>query len=203
MSRGGPSPGRPPRCAGCCLQLQHCICAALPQVHSAVAVVFVRHNREGNKTSGTARIAQRMLCGSTMWDPAGPQDLPPAGLLDGPDTWLLLDGPGAVCMEGQDWGAAPPRRLVLVDGTWGQARRLATRIPSVARLPRVYLAAPPAARTRLRQPHTEHGRGTLEALADALHLLGEEAQAAALHQGHALFVDRVLRQRGLPGLEPG
>jgi DTW domain-containing protein YfiP len=93
--------------------------------------------------------------------------------------------------------AAPPRRLIVLDGTWRQTRRMLRRLPSLADVPRLVLPEKPAAVLRLRESADPLGRSTLEAIADAVELVEGEGAARPLHALHALFVERVFRARGV------
>jgi DTW domain-containing protein len=186
------------RCPRCALHAVYCLCGEAPRLRPRTGLVVVRHLHEAEKTSNTARIALLALPDALLLSPDEARGPAGEALLSSPDTWLLLDGPGALPMEEAPWGARPPARLALVDGTWGQARRMAARLPALAALPRLYLRAPPPARARLRQPPTPGGRATIEAMADALALLGEEEIARDLLALQARHVEAVRRQRGVP-----
>lgn len=123
-------------------------------------------------------------------------------LLESPDTWALL--PNA---EGaSDIKLGPenrPKTLVLLDGTWAQARRMASRIPSVERLPRWALETPARRAIRLRRPHEPWARSTAEALAEAMGLLEGEQLGAALFALYDRWVSQSLQMRGLHPLASG
>jgi DTW domain-containing protein YfiP len=121
-----------------------------------------------------------------------------------PDTWLLfppaLDHYGNPVPDGPpefELGSGPPpvvRQLVLLDGSWNQARRMSHRIPGAALLPRLTLPGPAAAARRVRKAPGKPFRATLEALAEALEFLEGPEVAQPLHDLFELFVERALRQ---------
>lgn len=186
------------RCPRCRLHLERCLCAALPVHDSPVAVTVVQHWKEARKPTSTGHLLSELLAGAdrrlygqrdTPFDPTA---------LDEDDVWLVFpprDPPDPL-------PATLPRRLVFVDGTWAQARRMARRIPALARLPRIALhtVAPP--RRRLREPPTPEGRATLEACADVLAHFGHKALAHALLDDLDRYVQATLAQRGLPSGAP-
>jgi DTW domain-containing protein YfiP len=89
--------------------------------------------------------------------------------------------------------AAPPAgpiSLVVLDGSWPQARRMLQRIPEVRGLPRLALPPPAVARPRLRRGRDAGEMSTLEAIACAIAFVEGEAMAAPLFALHDLFVER-------------
>jgi DTW domain-containing protein YfiP len=91
---------------------------------------------------------------------------------------------------------APPTQLVVLDGTWRQARRMLSSNSLFARLPRLSLPPPPPGVERLRDsPHPE-GVSTIEAIAGALRQVEGEGPAVALERLHRRMVDSILAARG-------
>jgi DTW domain-containing protein YfiP len=180
------------------LKSERCLCDQLPRIESRARIVMVRHVREGEKSTNTARLAALALPNSEILEFDGtPESVEPAlARLSG--AWLLFpDGqpPAKVPAE-------PPSHLVVVDGTWRQVRRMIRKLPSLHPMPRLSLAAPRQGVVRLRRSPSSEGMSTLEAIAAALTRL-ENAQAGmALEQLHDLMVDRVLEGRGRPHLPP-
>jgi len=186
--------GTLPRCPRCAFPLDWCLCALVPVVPTRTRIELVRHVRERNKASNSGRVAALALPSLTLHE-HGAQGGPPvdlAGLL-GPGTALLF--PPAD--DGSSRIAAPEdvQRLVVLDGTWAQARRMARRLPGVFALPRLVLPMA-GSRPRLRTPHLAQGMATLEAIAAAVAVLEGEATAAPLR---ALFDELVLRGLTLRG----
>jgi DTW domain-containing protein YfiP len=164
-----PSAAMGGRCATCRLAVARCVCALVPRVETRTRITIVRHVIERWKPSNTARLAALALPSCEIVEHGARGGAPPD--LAGPDTWLLF--PGA---------AAPPpgrpRRLVVLDGSWPQARRMAQRIPSLRALPRLSLPAPASPPARMRRAADAARLATLEAIARALDLLegGEVAR---------------------------
>jgi DTW domain-containing protein YfiP len=157
------------------------VCALVPRVEARTRVVIVRHVLERWKPSNTARLAGLALPSCELWPYGGATDPPWAQLGDG--AWLLFPGGGAAVDE-------PPRTLVVLDGSWPQARRMLQRIPALRGLPRLSLPAPAEAVPRMRRPPRPDGMATLEAIARALELLEGPAIAAPLDALHAEVVRR-------------
>jgi DTW domain-containing protein len=183
----------PGRCKRCWIREEYCLCAYLPEVRPRTELVLVRHQREAWKSTGTARIAALALPDLKLvdygddWEPAG-RELAP--LLEGAALLFPIDSDAPAA-------AAPIKRLIVLDGTWRQARRMVKRLPGLLALPRLALPPKEEAVLRLRSSPRVEDRSTLEALADALFLLEGEAIAEPLHRLHALMVERVFRARGV------
>ncbi|MBL8951707.1 MAG: DTW domain-containing protein [Myxococcaceae bacterium] len=184
----------PGRCPKCWIRTEHCICAEVPRVETRTEVVVVRHEREGWKSTGTARVAMLALSNARLVDysdDGAACDAALKGLAEGAAVLFPETG-----VEPQPL-AAPPKRLIVLDGTWRQTRRMMKRLPSLAGVPRLVLPEKAAAPLRLRESDDPLGRSTLEAIADALEVVEGEAASRPLQALHDLFVERVFRARGV------
>jgi DTW domain-containing protein YfiP len=166
----------------------------VPHLESRTEVVVVRHDREAYKSTGTARIALQALKRGQLVEYG--EDATPAndalrGLVK--DAVLLFPETGVA----PEPLRAPPSRLIVLDGTWRQTRRMLRRLTVLEHVPRLVLPPKDAAPLRLRETNAPEGRSTLEAIADALGLLEGEALSQPLHELHALYVERVFRARGV------
>ncbi len=147
-----------------------CWCVGLPSIETLTRVVVLQHRRERDVPIGTARMAALCLPNAELhvgvdWD--GSEVLSRAvGDPDRPAV-LLYPGPGAV-----DVLSDPPRgpvTLVVVDGTWWQARNLIRRSATLAGLPRYAFAPPRPSEYRIRREPAAECVSTIEAL---VHVLG-------------------------------
>ena len=62
----------------------------------------------------------------------------------------------------------PPDRVVVIDATWQQSRRLYSSMPVLWALPRLFLPEPTRSRDRLRDQHRSDEMSTIEAVAAAV-----------------------------------
>ncbi len=184
----------PGRCRRCWVRDGYCICAEIPTVSTKTGVLVIRHERESFKSTGTARVAHLALPNSHILDSGEESSLTNdqlAGQLQGASVLF----PSA---EPAPWPAAGEiGKLIVLDGTWRQTRRMFAKLPALHGLPRLTLPPKEAPVLRLRASTFSEGRSTLEAIADALGMLEGEAVATPLHQLHALYVERVFRARGV------
>lgn len=199
MARSFTHDGANGRCPRCLILQSHCICAELPRVEARTPIIVVRHQREGWKSTGTARIAALALPGLRLLEYG--EDAEPARAelpaLLGEGTHLLFPADG----QAPPVDLAAVTGIVVLDGTWRQVRRMYQRLPSLHRVPRLSLAPKAEPVLRLRESPLEAGRSTLEAIADALELLEGDAVAGPLHALHARYVERVFRARGVWALK--
>ena len=182
------------RCKRCWVRQPFCICPEVPQLSTRTELLVVRHLRESWKSTGTTRVAALALPHLKCLE-YGEDSQPAADLLASmplEETGLLFPGESPA-----QWDLTPVRRLIVLDGTWRQTRRMFRRLPMLHKLP--CLALPPKTRQvlRLRASNLEEGRSTLEAIADALAVLEGDSIATPLHRLHELYVERVLRARGV------
>ena len=155
--------------------------------------VVLRHAREAEKSSNSARWASLLVPGCEMRTWAGRCDVVMHGDLGRPGDWLLFPSEG----EGGEPGRpeALPERVVVLDGTWRQVRRMLRALPRVRRLPRLSVG-PRSPGARLRAPPAPGCLSTLEAMAGAVALLEGEALGQALDARHRAVVARARAARG-------
>ncbi|MHB8902642.1 MAG: DTW domain-containing protein, partial [Thermoguttaceae bacterium] len=111
-------------------------------------------------------------------------------VLGGEGTWLLSPDAQPPAPVGR------PRRLVLLDGTFRQARRMYRKIPGLHRLPRYALELPEQRTAGRRTAPRADGLSTIEAIAAALAQFESPDLAARLMAAYAEFVRRADLARG-------
>lgn len=184
----------PGRCKRCWVRLEFCVCSEIREQRPATELVVVRHLRESFKSTGTVRAAALVLpeLKCLEYGETGEPARYELEALTGEGTYLLFPGEATT-----PWEGAQVKRLVVLDGTWRQTRRMFQRLPPLQGLPRLTLPEKTDRVLRLREGKLAEGRSTFEAIADALELLEGPAVAEPLHAFHALFVERILRARGV------
>jgi DTW domain-containing protein YfiP len=166
-------------CLSCYQRREICICPILPTVKTRTEFLILRHIYEAERPSNTGRLvalampnSRIIACGGGTRIGLSPID---DEFLRACGTWLLWpDGTGT---QPDMPGQTPPDRVVVLDATWHQARRLYSSMPVLRMLPRLVLPAPKQLRDRLREQHRSDGMSTLEAVAAAIAKL-EGAEAA-------------------------
>lgn len=170
-----PTPRRP-ICPRCALPLRTCLCALVRPVANATELLILQHPAEAGQAKNTARLLHRCLQRSELrvGERFAPADLAP--LLDGA-LLLYPEAPGAAPAPPS---SARPRRLLVLDATWRQSRRMLALNPLLQALPRLSWAAPPAPRyAALRRAERPGQLSTLEAAALGLAELDGAAEPYA------------------------
>jgi DTW domain-containing protein YfiP len=175
-------------CQRCRRPEQVCYCAHVTPLATRTKVVILQHPRERDVPINTARIAALCLPDAELhvgvrWDrPLGTPDRPAV---------LLYPGPGAIDVERE-----PPKgpvTLVVVDGTWWQARKLVRANPVLARLPRYAFRPEQPSDYRIRKEPQAEYVSTIEALAHLLGVLeGDAERFAAMLAPFRAMVDTQL-----------
>jgi DTW domain-containing protein YfiP len=159
-------------------------------------VVVLRHTAEQWKSTNTVRWAGLALSNFEVHTYGGREDFP-AEALRQEGTWLLFPG-----NEGAPLPEVPPKRLLVLDGTWRQVRRMYHATGALHGLPRLSLgtlnrpalAAPPM--RRLRAQGRPNELSTLEAIAHALARLEGGEAVAPLWTLYAQMVEGTNKGRG-------
>jgi DTW domain-containing protein YfiP len=187
-SRTAPDGGG--RCPQCALHASVCACAVLARLPIRTRFVVVRHAREAPKSSNTARWATLLVPNCEILSWSGRPDVGQLADVGRPGDWLLFPGE-----EAAGASLVTPERLVVLDGTWRQVRRMLRALPILQGLPRLSVAARPG-RVGLRRAPSPRHLSTLEAMSSAVAVLESEALAVAVDGGHRELVSRALSARG-------
>lgn len=163
-------------CHRCFRPVALCYCALLSRVENRTPLLIIQHPHERFHPFGTARIAERCLknvrievdYNRTLRDGERQIDFP-AG------AGLLYPSPDA-----QDLGAISkaehPQALVVLDGTWHQARSLYRDIPALQALPKFGFNPEQPSQYRIRKEPSLECVSTIEAIVHALRLLEPDTQ---------------------------
>jgi hypothetical protein len=182
-------------CARCKKPGPLCICDRVVELASRTAVLIVQHPQEMDVTLGTARLVELMLPGAVTVRPG--LSWPNLGAALGrddvdPHRWAILyphSMPRELTPEEQaapvvvldkrghrlDLEASPLEGIVVLDGTWSQAKALWWRNPWMVKLPRLVIhPKDPSAYGKVRKQPQRGFLSTLEAVGEALVALGED-----------------------------
>ena len=179
------------RCPTCFFRLEVCLCSRIPRLRPRTKVIILRHHKEANRSTNTARLAAMALERSALCAYGAPGRPFDEALVSGGGAWLLFPEPGGPALP-----EAPPSTLVVLDGSWGQARRMLQRVPALRALPRLSLPPVWPDKVRMRRPPSPEGLSTLEAIALALGKYEGEPVQAPLLALYELAVQGVLLTRG-------
>jgi DTW domain-containing protein len=181
-------------CRRCRRPTSVCYCIALPRIETATRVVILQHPRERDMPIGTAHMARLCLPQAELHVGVRWGESPPLlrALADPARPPILLyPGPGA-----RDILRDPPRgpvTLVVVDGTWSQAKTVVRDNPVLHALPRYAFATPEPSQYRIRREPRAEYVSTIEALMHVLGVLeGEPARFRQLLDPLRMMVDAQL-----------
>ena len=155
-------------CIKCLRPESACYCAHVPQLQTRTRVVFLQHPRERRVAIGTARMAHLSLPNSELHrgvDFTGHARL--AELAKHPERVAVLF-PGEDAISVEEAQANPPETLIVVDGTWPQAKKVVMRNPVLAALPRIGFVPRRPSNYRIRAEPADHCVSTIEAVAEIL-----------------------------------
>ena len=201
-------------CQHCLKAMPLCVCAAIEPIANRVFVLMLQHPQEQDRDLGTARLAflhfknaafkvglswpnLAKALGRPVGDPKrwgvhylGPAILPPEAL--GRDI-VVLDRKGALDPD-QDKALGELEGIVLLDGTWSQAKALWWRNAWLLKLRRVVLnPKAPSRYGKLRKEPRRESVSTLEATAIVMSRL--EAQPGLQTRMVACFDTLLQRYR--------
>lgn len=181
-----------------------CLCFEIEQCRNSLAVgtriVIVMHHRELPLTTNTGHLASLVLknCEIRLRGMKG-SPLDPTGIIEEARQPLLLYPYPTATLLDQKYVAtlSKPVTLIVPDGSWRQAAKMAKRELFLQSVPRVTLALGPPSQYQLRNETKPGGLATFEAIARSLGLLeGAEVQSA-LEKIFQLMVTRTLKTRGV------
>ncbi|OGQ93622.1 MAG: hypothetical protein A2284_10170 [Deltaproteobacteria bacterium RIFOXYA12_FULL_61_11] len=157
-------------CYRCSKAGSMCICASVAVVPTRTRVLILQHHRERFHPIGTVRILKSALPNCRVvhcYEGLLPADF----RLDREHSALLFPGPGSELLT-----AARPEleNLIILDGTWSQAKKLFLSNPQLAELPRLRIEADQPSRYRIRKQPEISYQSSLEAVYYALSTLEPE-----------------------------
>jgi len=198
-----PEPEAPILCPRCQKPAALCVCAALAAHRGKVQVLVLRHPQEKDRVLGTARLVELQVEGSKVatglswrnlgqaWKgPAEPREWgvlfqgakaarPPKGSA----PLVAVDRKGEPLAD-QQAGLKGLKGIILLDGTWSQAKTLWWRNPWLLKCRRLVLA-----------PHQVSGYGKLrrEPRRDSLSTLEAAALALSVLEQDGALYDRLVQ----------
>jgi DTW domain-containing protein YfiP len=156
------------RCLRCRRPLRACWCPHLRPVESETLACILQHPRERKTAIGTARMAHLSLPNSELHLGVSFEDHPRVRALAAAEGTALLF-PGAGALDPASLRGRRPRAVIVVDGTWSQARKVLKQNPFLEDLPRLAFTPERPSNYRIRAEPSGECVSTIEAV---VHLLG-------------------------------
>lgn len=188
------------RCRACWLRTELCVCGAIPKLTVTTKLVLLMHAAEVKSTSNTGRLAALAFEKAEI-RVRGKKDqvMTTEGIVaDGSRGLLLYPDDDAVLLNEEFVSGNPgPYTLIVPDGTWRQASKVARREPGLASIQRVKLPEGPPSKYKLRVAPQAHSLSTIEAIARTIGVLEGREHQEKLETLFRLFVTRSLWSRGM------
>lgn len=187
-------------CPRCALNPTLCICELIPTLNLATRVLLVVHVKELKRTTNSGRLALEALTNSSLKiRGAIGENLDLSEDLT-TEYQSLLFYPSEDAIElNRDFTKAikQPIQLIVPDGNWRQASKVAIRHTELKDVPRVKITTPNTALHHLRKESTEYGMSTLEAIAKALGVIEGPEVEAKLTKLYRAKLEATLKGRGI------
>jgi DTW domain-containing protein YfiP len=153
-------------CLRCRRPASVCWCGDVTRVPSATRVVFLQHPRESRVPVSTCRMAHLSLPNSELHIGLGATgDARLEAVCREPDVAVLFPSDSAVDVRDLK---CPPKTLIVVDGTWSNAKKVVEKCPVLSTLPRVAFTPDKPGNYRIRKEPEAHCVSTIEAVAYVL-----------------------------------
>lgn len=188
-------PAGRPTCYRCYRPEALCYCAELVPVPNRTRVIIVQHPREQFHPINTARLVERCLENAEVvrgpLASLGPQF---AHLGVAPDTALLFPSADAIDLADLREDQRP-RAVVVLDGTWHQAKTLLRDLPQLAALPRVRFTPDQPSDYRIRKEPDVAFLSTLESVGHVLGRLEPQLDLTPLYELFRRVIDQNIAAR--------
>lgn len=154
------------RCFRCFRPQSQCYCALIPSIENETEIVLVQHVSERDHPFNTARMVRaaldrtKLVCGNS-------KSLVSADLGLGSSAGLLYPSNTATTLANLPENEKP-KQLVVIDGTWPQAKTLVRDLPQLKKLPHYQLLPTEPGNYRIRLEPDDVSLSTLEAVVQAL-----------------------------------
>ncbi|MDH6166429.1 DTW domain-containing protein YfiP [Variovorax boronicumulans] len=205
LARGG---FKRERCEGCRLVPTHCMCALRPAVATRAGVCLLMADIEPLKPSNTGWLIADVVADTFAFGWARTETDPALLSLLGDPQWqpyvvfpgqyaapervvhTVASSPGSL-----DGSAAKRPLFILLDGTWGEARKMFSRSPYLDALPVLSLEPEQISQYKLRRSGRDDHFCTSEVAALCMNLAGEHIAEQTLEAYLAVFTHHYLRAK--------
>ena len=190
-------------CPGCFLHLNLCICSLIQPIDTKTRMTLIVHAKELKRTTNTGRLAVQILKNSEMKIRGQTKEALDLSSLITEDYQSLLFYPGEGAIEltkSYVQGFTKPIHLMVPDGNWRQASKVAIRHRELDSIPRVMIKTANQATEHLRAESSDEGMATLQAIAEAFKIIEGDSAYAELIKVYNAKLKNTLLGRGIKAL---
>lgn len=188
------------RCPFCHVGTQHCLCDYQPDLDTHVAVLLIVSENEVFKPSNTGRLIADTIQETYVyqWHRTEP-DTDMLALLANPDYFPVLVFPAEnetdqkrVLTQVPQHATGRKPLLILLDGSWREAKRIFRKSPYLCGLPMVSIEPDSLSRYMMRKSDNEKHLATAEVASLVLDKFGEQVAAQTLRLWFEAFRESYL-----------
>ena len=186
------------KCPNCAFAPEFCICSAITPISCQPKITIFRHYKESYRLSNSARLIKLCIEDTDIFD-YGFRDrrLPDIDLEGAVLLFPPIEDSAVYSSE------LPPKRIIIVDGTWRQAHKIRKRTKGLKALPHLAIQSTMDL-PKIRKPYFAGGMSTIEACLEALALYNESESIAQLQEYYTLWLNTMCTLTGIRApLRPG
>lgn len=174
-----PYPGGRPTCLKCFRPCSHCLCDAVPPFEAHCNVLILQHPAERRKYYSTAKLVTNLISNSKRLRGIEFSEEQIASQFNAQNTYLLY--PSSEAIDCVDLPLQHDDTVIVVDGTWVEARKILHKSPHLRSFQHLTFQAPLVSNYQIRKQPKENYLSTIESIGHLLRL-----NAAANHLDHKL-----------------
>lgn len=171
-----PHPGGRPTCLKCFRPRSHCLCDVMSSFEAHCNVLILQHPAERRKYYSTAKLVTNLISNSKRIRGIEFSAEEIASQFDSKKTYLLY--PSAEAVDCVDIPLTKDDTVIVLDGTWVEARKILYKSPHLKSFPHLTFKAPLVSNYQIRKQPRENYLSTIESIG---HLLKLNAVANSLH----------------------
>ena len=170
-----PHPGGRPTCLKCFRPCSHCLCDVLTPFEAHCNVLILQHPAERRKYYSTAKLVTNLICNSKRIRGLEFSAEEISRQFKSNKTYLMY--PSAEAVDCVDIPLNSNDTVIVVDGTWIEARKILYKSPHLKSFQHLTFKAPLVSNYQIRKQPKENYLSTIESIG---HLLKLNAEANGL-----------------------
>ncbi|PCJ56227.1 MAG: hypothetical protein COA79_19430 [Planctomycetota bacterium] len=168
-----------PMCLQCFLKKSHCICQSIKKIKSPINVIILQHFKERNKSIGTEKIIRLSLTNSKTIRGIDFNQNPIIKNIQSDkdnEIYLLYPNENAQNASQVNINSDTKKYLIVIDGTWTQAKQIVKLNPWLKDLPTIQLDLPMISQYKIRTQPFAMCLSTVEAITYCLEQMEKQPE---------------------------